>query len=350
MIQSIEINNFQSHKKTELVFSPGVNCILGTSDSGKTAILRALNWVTNNRPGGDAYRSYWDGDTEVAVKVAGITVTRAKHKNGIGDNNFYSISTLDSHLTGFGQSAPDAVNEILNMGTINIQAQLDAPFMLSSNAGEVARQLNQIANLQIIDTAQTNIKSAVKKTKSRKSYVEDDIEAKQKKLDEMKWLDNFEIDIQAAEIIQNEIDKIEGKQNSLAPIISQCKETQNSLDSYRQIETVSNEIKKVEALYTELEKGLKSQNLGQSLVDSIKAAKNKKKQVKKLVSLDIPLTEYLELKKQMEEQEDQEYKLSGLIKSAYTIHKTIKTKVAEIETAEKEFHELMPEQCPLCGK
>jgi len=69
MIKQLTIKNFQSHKKTKLEFSDGVNIIIGQSDSGKTAIIRALNWVVNNKPSGDSFRSHWGGDTNVEITM-----------------------------------------------------------------------------------------------------------------------------------------------------------------------------------------------------------------------------------------------------------------------------------------
>lgn len=48
-IKSIIIKNFQSHANTELELCDGVNVILGNSDVGKTAILRALGWIFLDR-------------------------------------------------------------------------------------------------------------------------------------------------------------------------------------------------------------------------------------------------------------------------------------------------------------
>ena len=41
----IEIVNFQSHANTKLNFDEGVNVIIGPSDSGKTAVIRAMKWI-----------------------------------------------------------------------------------------------------------------------------------------------------------------------------------------------------------------------------------------------------------------------------------------------------------------
>jgi exonuclease SbcC len=47
-IQKLKIKNFQSHHDTEIEFGPGINVITGTSDAGKTSILRAIMFVLYN--------------------------------------------------------------------------------------------------------------------------------------------------------------------------------------------------------------------------------------------------------------------------------------------------------------
>ena len=42
MIKKISIKNIQSYRETELELSKGINAIVGSSNNGKTAILRAL--------------------------------------------------------------------------------------------------------------------------------------------------------------------------------------------------------------------------------------------------------------------------------------------------------------------
>ena len=63
MIKSIQIKNIQSHKDTSLEFSPGINAIVGSSNNGKSAVLRALYWARYNRPlGTDTLLSHWAVD------------------------------------------------------------------------------------------------------------------------------------------------------------------------------------------------------------------------------------------------------------------------------------------------
>ncbi|WP_035425703.1 AAA family ATPase, partial [Halalkalibacterium ligniniphilum] len=51
-INTVRLENFQSHLDTSIDFSTGLNVIVGQSDSGKTSILRAIRWVLYNQPRG----------------------------------------------------------------------------------------------------------------------------------------------------------------------------------------------------------------------------------------------------------------------------------------------------------
>ena len=57
MFKGLEIENFESHKDTQIDFDNGVNAIIGTSDSGKSSIRRAIEWAIHNRPQGFGFKS-----------------------------------------------------------------------------------------------------------------------------------------------------------------------------------------------------------------------------------------------------------------------------------------------------
>ena len=43
-IESLSLHNFQCHEHLDIAFDPQLTTIVGPSDVGKTAILRALKW------------------------------------------------------------------------------------------------------------------------------------------------------------------------------------------------------------------------------------------------------------------------------------------------------------------
>jgi len=53
-IKTITLKNFQSYKNQVIHCKPGLNLLIGTSDSGKSAILRAISFVLYNYPKRDS--------------------------------------------------------------------------------------------------------------------------------------------------------------------------------------------------------------------------------------------------------------------------------------------------------
>ena len=175
MIKSIHISNFQSHKDTTLVLDPGVNLICGSSDSGKSSIIRALKWLATNRPLGDGFVS-WGSKGETAVEVLLDDGVSIMHEPG----SYSLIKGKDRQdWSAIGTGVPETVTQTLNISELSWAHQMDAPFLLSASPGEVARTLNEVADLDKIDSTLVNInrmardnRSQLTETASRKQQLE----------------------------------------------------------------------------------------------------------------------------------------------------------------------------------
>jgi exonuclease SbcC len=156
MIEKLIIRNFQCHKRLKIEFDPLVTTIVGPSDVGKSAVLRALGWVTTNHPRGEAFIR--DGaDKATAI----LSVDGHKIKRSRGSKNTYELD--GSKFTAFGNATPDEIAAVLNLSELNFQGQHDAAFWFSESAGEVSRQLNSIVDLSVIDSTLSNLSSALRK-------------------------------------------------------------------------------------------------------------------------------------------------------------------------------------------
>lgn len=145
MIESITLTNFQRHGKFHLELDPNVTTLTGSSDKGKSAVLRAFRWVFLNVPSGDAFVRHGSNRCTVTARFDGHTVARRRG----GSTNAYR---LDGRiLKAFGAAVPAPVAELLNVGPVNFQGQLESPFWFLLPAPEVSRQLNEIINLGLID-------------------------------------------------------------------------------------------------------------------------------------------------------------------------------------------------------
>ena len=147
MIRKVAIQNFQIHKQTELEFKEGMNVIAGSSDNGKSSIIRAIRWVLMNRPTGFAFHTHGaKDDTAVAMVFEDYEcVTRQK-----GEKNSGGYHHRGKTYAALRTDVPPEIQEVLNLSDINIQSQHDPYFLLQDSPGEVAKKLNMIAGLGVI--------------------------------------------------------------------------------------------------------------------------------------------------------------------------------------------------------
>lgn len=150
MLKSLTLKNFQPHKKRVVEFDKYVTTIIGDNDRGKTSILRGLLWLCFNRPTGIKFIRRGRKSCEVALTVDGHTITHSR-----GKGNLY---TLDGKTFAAVRSdVPDDVQAVLRMCEENFQLQLSSPFWFLNSGGQVAKELNQIVNLESIDSSQAAI-------------------------------------------------------------------------------------------------------------------------------------------------------------------------------------------------
>lgn len=342
MIKSLEIKNFQSHKHTKLKFSKGVNVIVGGSDNGKSAILKALFWLITNRPVGDSFRSHWGGDTVVNIKTfEGDTVSRSK-----SPQNLYEVN--DTPLTAFRTDVPDEVKEVLNIKESNIQKQLDGHFLLSSTSGEVASFLNDIANLKIIDTTTNNLKKALTESNQSIKTLKSQIEEKEEEFKQYSYLDMFEVELEDLEDLEKKKVTIVNTLNRLEKIVEDVEEIDEGIkesEKFTEGETLVNETLSLISDKNELQSKISKLKNLRSEIKEVKAEIAENEQI---LGTEEIVTELLKLK-------GEEKAISSHLKALNTlqgeIHYITEKITREQEKAiklEKMFHKYMPDVCPLC--
>lgn len=187
MIERLLIQNFQAHGKLRVDFDPAITTIVGPSDVGKSAIIRALRWVCCNRPGGDAFVRHGTKGATVKLLVDGHTITRRRTPGGAV--NEYKLD--DETYRAFGVGVPDPITELLNLGPVTWQLQHDAPYWFSDTAGEVSRQLNSIVNLGIIDRALANVAKAHHRARTKLETAEEDLTEANATFKGLAWVPTF---------------------------------------------------------------------------------------------------------------------------------------------------------------
>lgn len=105
-ISKIIIENFQSHSLSVFTLKQGLNVIVGPSDSGKSAVIRALKWVLYNEPAGDFFIR--EGEKECSVTVEFNDGTTLKRYRSRSKNGYVLINPDDEEMRfeGIGSGVP----------------------------------------------------------------------------------------------------------------------------------------------------------------------------------------------------------------------------------------------------
>ena len=215
MLTGIEIKNFQSHVHTQLKFGPGVNAIVGPSDSGKSAIMRALLWPALNRPLGDGFRSSWGGDTVVTITTSdGKNVTRKRTDK----ENVYIV---DGAKLSAAREVPDQATAVLRLMPVNIQRQMDAPFMLSETAGAVAAGLNEAADLALIDTTLANLARTERETNECLTRAERDANDARKAIPDKERLERLAAQVEEVKGMERALQALESRASALRNAVTE---------------------------------------------------------------------------------------------------------------------------------
>lgn len=256
MIKSIEITNFQSHKASKLELSPMVTIIQGNSDCGKSAVMRALNWLLFN-PAGDYFISDWarKGKTisspcMVSVEANGHHVTRRRDK----DFNGYELDGEAFEATR--NSVPPKVADALGLGEVNVQRQLDPPFLLSMSAGEVSRYINSLVNLERIDRWTTAMKG-------REGALRSKLEAERARLERSKAeFDSYSF-VPRLEELSADVNLLDGK-------ISECEKTASEIKcSMEERARINNELSEMPNAELAIEKLSEAEKVSDGISSSI---------------------------------------------------------------------------------
>lgn len=213
MIESVSIKNFQVYENYYLELDEHVTTIVGRNGVGKSTILRFLRWFCTNQPRNNNYLRHgctWMGGK---VEVDGRVIKRKKSP----EKNTYSLES--KIFSAVSNNVPDEVAGILNVGEVNFQAQLDAPYWFLLSPGEVSKSLNGIINLTLIDRTLGNLASGVRKAKLLVTLTEEKHRKAEVTASRLRWTVEADKALRAIQARQEELDRTHGSLTALKGLV-----------------------------------------------------------------------------------------------------------------------------------
>lgn len=236
------IENFQSHAHTELDLDSGINVIVGQSDKGKSAIIRAIKWLLTNEPKGSDFVRFGTDYCRVTIETSdGYKVSRIKKKN----KNIYTVETPAGQVQSFENFGSDVPEEVLKATGVrkikidadmeilpSISGQLDAPFLLSETGSTKAKIIGSLVNTHLIDAAERdiqkdilNLTAEVKEINSQLEAVEAELEKYSDIARQEKAIEEMDRLVEELKKVYDTIGRLQGFSQKLASVEQEIQKT-----------------------------------------------------------------------------------------------------------------------------
>lgn len=272
-LQKLRLKNFQRHDKFVVEFDPFVTTIVGSTNAGKSSIVRALRWIFLNRPSGDSFVRHGRTETSVTATIDGVKLKRSK-----GDENLYELD--GKQYKAFGTTVPDECRSFHGITSVNIQRQHDSYYWLSMSAGDVAKELNEIVDLESIDRSFAWFKREASSIEKERQVAEANVQSDLTIVESTKWTVKASEDLEEIERDSIELAKLSGKVKALTSIaetlIDVAKKKQRKREYVDDARSIVAEIAMLHELEAEWSK-LKS------TVDHLRSLPNEREQVKRTI-------------------------------------------------------------------
>lgn len=214
--------NIQSHEKSLVRFSPYLNAIIGTTDSGKSSILRGIIQLATNKLKWDDLRRWDSKSSVISLSDEKNIIKRVKSSS----KNAYVVNgkTLGTVRT----DVPDSVFNLLNINEINIQHQKDSWFLIDKSKAHISREINKVAGLSIMDRSIQALNKKIREIKDRIRSDNNHILESENALMEFDWVAKSNVELSVLEKYEEKISNLEEKIEELNGILMNIdKENEN---------------------------------------------------------------------------------------------------------------------------
>lgn len=244
-IKAMEIINFQSHKHTVLNFENGLNVIVGQSDCGKSAIIRALKWVLYNEPKGNDFITQGENSCRVSITLSDDTTIVREKKSSKNIYRLIKSDGTENVYEGFGGDIPPQIAQAHNIikmqldsslsQSINIAEQLETPFLLSEPGSVKAKAIGKLVGVDIIDEASKDVTRDIALIQNEEKRIDKDIADTDEKLEHYDKLDDLRKYIEQKEQLIDKLKKLNLEYNTLIKLQTAYSKALNDIEVQKDV-------------------------------------------------------------------------------------------------------------------
>jgi DNA repair protein SbcC/Rad50 len=334
-LEKMLLENVQRFERLEVEFSPGITCILGESDKGKSSLLRALRWICLNKPRGDSIIRWGEKLCRVRAKWDGHKIKRERN----GSTNVYQLDKKEP-FKAFRDEVPPDIQDVLRLSSYNFQSQQDPIFWFNLSPPELARELNKLVDLELIDTVMSRLDSRKRGLGSERGVVEQRLQEAQDRIQATVRVPEMDKRLTVLETTSKDLEYLQDTYKNLSNLVRQIKEKRQQVEKAKIVLVRGNTLVKIGKTVSDLRAKYNS------LSDLVTEIRCLKKKVKKKVPDLSGITTIVEGYRKLQKRRDDLFVLIGNVKTYQEDLLELKGDLTKAKTKLKEESKGI---CPICG-
>lgn len=203
LIKTLDLRNFQAHKKLSLKFSRYLTVIKGTSGVGKSAILRSLFQLIDESIPWNVCHT-WDTD-DTAIKLVGSVNGKECTIERVHSSKKNRVIIDDKTYDYVGKDTPAMLTSKLNIKEQNIQKQKNHWFLIDMKPSQLSRELNSVSGLNIIDASIHEIASRVRNAQTELRLLTSQASLLDKEVNALYYVEQADVDLQDLEAAERKV-------------------------------------------------------------------------------------------------------------------------------------------------
>ena len=325
-ITELTLHNYRGYKHTVIPITSGLNVLYGEGGHGKSALVKAIRWCLLDerqkrfaRKGILTKSGNIKTNEEVYVQANFNTGEVIRRGADSTTPNLYWIGHVDKPFEEWGdpiknfKTVPDEVLKIINLSSVNVGKQFDLHFLLSQKGSEIAKDLNKMVNLEIIDSSQSNAKHFVTKVKREKESTEFNLVKYEKDLGSYDYLDAMGKALEEMEETEKRISESKDTMREVGLLLNTLDETAEYRGKYENTLSFRSSVEATQELDEEIETLSSKRAIVASTVSQLRQNKDLKHKYTKAINFKDVVTEISVFTKQCAELEETRADMAHLL-------------------------------------
>ena len=161
MLESLTLKGFQKHKCLKIEFDPRITTLVGRTGTGKSGAFRGLKQICLNHLRTTRHITWGLDKCTLILRVDNRKIGKIRTES----RNLYRIEGNPQPYRAFGVGVPEDISSILRVSEESFQSQISIPFWLAESGPQVAKNLNSIVSLEVIDETLSALATEARKAR-----------------------------------------------------------------------------------------------------------------------------------------------------------------------------------------